>query len=75
MLRWCVMFSFNPTFNIGLGNRSSDKGKDALAPQPAAPTQQSAGPIQLELGDPVLLLMLTAIVILSSAVLVYAARH
>jgi len=72
----CLMFSFNPTINLGLGKNSADKPKDAVAPQPATPIQQGTGPIQLELlGDPVLLLMLTAIVILSSAVLVYAARH
>jgi hypothetical protein len=68
------MFSFNPTINLGFGKKT-DKANDSLEPKPATPIQQGAGPIQIELGDPALLLMLMAIVLLSSAVLVYAARH
>jgi len=70
-----LMFSFNPTFNLGFGKQAADKPKDAIKPKGPLPIQPGVGPFQIEIGDPALLLMLTAIVLLSSAVLVYAARH
>jgi hypothetical protein len=68
------MITFSPTINFGFGKKT-DKTSDTLEPKPATPIQQAVGPIQVELSDPALLLMLMAIVLLSSAALVYAARH
>lgn len=65
------MFSFNPTINLGLGK----KVQDTVDSYQRAPVSIAAAPVKFEVGDPALLLMLTAIVLLSAAVLVYAARH
>lgn len=61
------MFSLNPTFSLTMGKTSAGENV-SLAPRGIAIEPVSECRIEL-------LLMLVAIVMLSSAVLVYAARH
>ena len=68
------MFTFSPTINIGYGKKT-DKPKEVLEPQPATPVQTGTAPIHFDMSDPAFFLMLMALVLLSGAVLVYAARH
>jgi hypothetical protein len=69
-----------PTLNLPLSfsfNRQSKENDKPTAPANETPAAQHDSDSQMgyAIVDPTLLLMLIAIVLLSSAVVVYAARH